>query len=141
MLAGMVLVAVAVAGMFLFSGAQAATAAFVQGRAKEITSGTTNSLAFSSANTAGNLIVVYVDLGATPARVTSPTRRGNTYTPVASAQPWGNGNAWRSQVFYAKNIAGGANTVTATFGTAITSFGDHLHPRVLGSRLGPIRST
>ena len=30
---------------------------------------------------------------------------------------------WRSQMFYAKNIAAGTNTVTATFGTAITSFG------------------
>ena len=29
-----------------------------------------------------------------------------------------------SQVFYAKNIAGGANTVQATFATAITSWGD-----------------
>jgi hypothetical protein len=26
-------------------------------------------------------------------------------------------------VFYAKNVAGGANTVTATFATAISSFG------------------
>jgi hypothetical protein len=38
----------------------AATPTFVQSRANEVTSGSTNSLAFSSANTAGNLIVVYV---------------------------------------------------------------------------------
>ena len=43
-LAGMVLVAAAAAGMFLFSGAQAATAAFVQGRANEISSGKTDSV-------------------------------------------------------------------------------------------------
>jgi hypothetical protein len=40
--------------------AQAATSTFVQGRAEGITSGTTNSLAFNSANTAGNLIVAYL---------------------------------------------------------------------------------
>ena len=33
------------------------------------------------------------------------------------------GSNWSAQVFYAKNIAGGANTVTATFATAINSFG------------------
>ena len=42
------------------SRAYAASAAFVQGRATQVTSGTTASLAFSKANTAGNLIVVYV---------------------------------------------------------------------------------
>src|SRR5262249_24361628 len=31
--------------------------------------------------------------------------------------------SWSAQVFYAKNIAAGANTVTATFATGITSFG------------------
>src|SRR5262249_48947031 len=30
---------------------------------------------------------------------------------------------WSSQVFYAKNVVGGANTVTATFGTSISQFG------------------
>ena len=44
----------------LAAEAQAATPTFVQTSAKEVTSGTTNSLAFSSANTAGNLIVAYV---------------------------------------------------------------------------------
>src|SRR5262249_3234206 len=42
------------------SRAYAASAAFVQGRDTLVTSGTTASLAFSKANTAGNLIVVYV---------------------------------------------------------------------------------
>ena len=46
-----------------------------------------------------------------------------TLRRAAPATRW-NGNAWSSQVFYAKNVAGGANTVRATFGTAITSFGD-----------------
>ena len=42
------------------SPARAATATFKQVNAKEIRSGTVNSLAFDSANTAGNLIVVYL---------------------------------------------------------------------------------
>jgi len=42
------------------SRAHAASAAYVQGRNTQVTSGTTASLAFSKANTAGNLIVVYV---------------------------------------------------------------------------------
>jgi hypothetical protein len=42
------------------SRAYAASAAFVQGRDAQVTSGTTARLAFSRANTAGNLIVVYV---------------------------------------------------------------------------------
>ena len=35
----------------------------------------------------------------------------------------GQRHQWRSQVFYARNIAGGANTVTARFESSITSFG------------------
>ena len=40
--------------------AEAATPAHVQSRAKEITTGTLNSLKFTNGNAAGNLIVVYV---------------------------------------------------------------------------------
>ena len=101
--------------------ASAATPTFVQAKANEVTSGTTNSVAFASANGAGNLIVAYVvwNNGGT-ASVTDT--RGNAYSTVAPATKWNN-NAWSSQVFYAKNVAAGANTVTATFGTAINSFG------------------
>jgi glucose/arabinose dehydrogenase/chitodextrinase len=120
-LIGVVLVTAALAVMLALSGAQAATSAFVQGRAKEITSGTTNSVAFNNANTPGNLIVAYVVWGNTGSVSLSDTQ-GNTYTAAAPATSWGNGNAWRSQAFYAKNIAGGANTVTATFGSSIASF-------------------
>jgi hypothetical protein len=107
--------------MLTLSGAEAATSSFVQGRAKEISSGTTNSLAFSSPNASGNLIVVYVIWG-NRGPVTLSDSNGNAYAPVAAARAWGNSNnGWRSQVFYAKNIAGGANTVTATFASSITS--------------------
>ena len=33
------------------------------------------------------------------------------------------GSNWSAKTLYAKNIAGGANTVTVTFSTPITSFG------------------
>src|SRR5215218_1891029 len=121
-LVGVVVIAGALGGMLALARAQAATSAFVQGRANEISSGTTNSLAFDSANTAGNLIVVYV-VWSNRGSVTLSDSGGNTYAAVAPDSRWGSGNAWRSQVFYAKNIAGGANTVTASFGSSITSFG------------------
>jgi hypothetical protein len=85
-----------------------------------VTSGTTASLAFSKANTAGNLIAVYV-VWDNPGSVTVSDTRADTYTAATPHQSWGDG--WSAQVFYASNIVGGTNTVTATFGTAITSFG------------------
>ncbi|HEY6776964.1 MAG TPA: hypothetical protein VI122_10685 [Thermoleophilaceae bacterium] len=97
-LAALVLIAGGLAGMLALSGAQAASSTLVQGRAKEITSGTTNSLAFHSANPAGNLIVVYALWGNTGSVALSDSN-GNAYTAVAPARAWGNGNAWRSQVF------------------------------------------
>ena len=102
--------------------ADAATGTFVQAQQNRITSGTVNNRAFANPNTAGNLIVAYVAWSNTGTVSLSDTR-GNAYTPVAPATSWGSTNQWRSQVFYARNIAGGANTVTATFGTSITSFG------------------
>jgi len=121
-LVGVVVIAGALGGMLALARAQAATSTFVQGSTKEITSGTTNSLAFDTANTAGNLIVVYV-VWSNRGSVTLSDSGGNTYAAVAPASRWGSGNALRSQVFYAKNVAGGANTVTARFGSSITSFG------------------
>ena len=103
--------------------AAAATPTFKQVRAAEITSGTLNSLAFSSANTAGNLIVVYLTWTNTNSVSVTDTR-GNVYTNVGTRTTWGASSNESSQVFYAKNIAGGANTVRATFATAITSWAD-----------------
>ena len=102
--------------------AGAVSPAYVQGRAKQITSGTGNSLAFSNANAAGNLAVAYV-VWDNSSPVTLRDSRGNTYAGVAPATAWGPNGTWRSQLFYAKDIASGANTVTATFQSAISSFG------------------
>ena len=98
----------------------AATPTNVQNRAKEVNSGTTNALAFSSNNTAGNLIVAYV-IWNNSGSVSMSDSRGNAYTSAAGRTAWGSG--WSSQVFYAKGIAGGANTVTATFANAIGASG------------------
>src|SRR5215467_14372763 len=100
--------------------ASAASAAFVQGRNAEVTSGTKASLAFSKANSAGNLIVAYV-VWDNSGGVNVSDSRGNTYTAATARQSWGNG--WSAQVFYAAGIKGGSNTVSATFGTSIKQFG------------------
>ena len=100
--------------------AYAASAAFVQGRNAQVTSGTTASLAFSKANTAGNLIAVYV-VWDNPGTVKVSDTAGNTYSAATVRQTFG--TSWSAQVFYASNILAGSNTVKVTFGTAITSFG------------------
>ena len=93
--------------------------AFVQENRNQITSGKTNSVAFSSATTSGRLIVAYLiwdNVGA----VSLTDTLGNTYVKAVGPTVWSNHNA---QVFYAINAKGGADTVTATFATAIQSFG------------------
>ena len=101
--------------------ATAATPTHVQSRAQEITSGAANNLAFSASNTSGNLIVVYA-IWSNTQPVTLSDTAGNSYASVAPATRWNNG-AWSSQVFYAKSVAGGANTVRAAFSQSISSFG------------------
>jgi chitodextrinase len=110
----------ALAILLPLSEAAAATPAFVQARANEVNSGTTNSAAFNSANTAGNLIVAYVVWNNAGA-VNLGDSKGNVYTAATTRSTFGSN--WSTQVFYAKNVSGGTNTVTATFATSISSFG------------------
>ncbi len=123
-LALLVTTALGLLGLPIFapSASAAATPTFKQVRAKEITSGTLNSLAFNSANTAGNLIVVYL-VWTNSGSVSVTDTRGNVYTSVGSPHDVGELNN-SSQVFYAKNVAGGSNTVRASFATAISSSAD-----------------
>jgi glucose/arabinose dehydrogenase/PKD repeat protein len=115
------------------------TPAFVQTRAQEINSGAVNSLAFSSANTAGNLIVAYVIWNNTGA-VTMSDSRGNGYTSAAGRTTWGDG--WSSQVFYARGIAGGANTVSATFANSINGWGVmYIHEYSGVDKVSPVDAT
>ena len=72
---------------------------------------------FPSGNTAGNLIVVAVEIGGTAAAhpVTVNDTQGNTYYPATSLVTWQSGSGGSSaQIFYAPNIRGGPNTVTMT---------------------------
>ncbi len=54
--------------------------------------------------------------------VTVTDSRGNAYASAGAVARW-NGGSSSAQVFYARNIASGSNSVTATFGQALTSFG------------------
>jgi glucose/arabinose dehydrogenase/PKD repeat protein len=117
----------------------AATPTFVQTGAQEVTSGTTNSLGFSSANTAGNLIVAYV-IWSNTSTVTLSDSKGNSYVSAAGRTTWGSN--WSSQVFYAKAIAGGTNTVTATFASAIGSFAIvYVHEYSGVDKIAPVDAT
>ena len=119
--------------------APTATPTFRQANAREITSGTVNSVPFANANAAGNLIVVYAVWGNTGSVTLSDTA-GNTYVPAQAATTWGSTNAWRAQVFYAKNVAGGANTVTGTFSSSVSgSFGGiYVHEYAGMDKVNPV---
>src|SRR5262245_2397714 len=74
----------------------------------------TDHVAFASNNTAGNLIVVAVLFSPSTALVTGITdTRGNTYVQARSHTN-STGNIYGT-VWYAKNVAAGANTVTLSF--------------------------
>jgi hypothetical protein len=79
--------------------------------------------AFSTNNTAGNLIVAVVQWDGTSISVSSITdTNGNTYTSALGPVNWkGLAPGNRAQIFYAKNILGGANTVTVTLTSAAVS--------------------
>ncbi len=86
------------------------TSAFVQAAAVTTSkSASTFSLPFSKATVSGDAILVGFDFAGTTASSVSDSQ-GNTYTQVGT-QLTSPGGA-RSVVFYAKNIKGGADTVT-----------------------------
>ena len=97
------------------------TPAFVQQNSNKITRGTTNRVAFPFANTAGDLIVAYV-IWDNSGSVSLSDSKGNVYMSAVGPTKW-SGDRTNAQIFYAKNIAGGANTVTVRFSTGITSWG------------------
>jgi glucose/arabinose dehydrogenase/chitodextrinase len=99
--------------------ARAAGPSFVQTQAREIASGKTDSVAFAIANSVGNLVVATVLWNNTGA-VTLADSRGNAYTSVAARRTWGSN--WSEQTFFAKNIAAGGNSVSATFATTISGW-------------------
>jgi len=93
---------------------------FIQMSQGQISSGTATSVPFNAATTTGNTIVAYV-IWNNSASATVTDSQGDTFTSVSAPVSWGGGNS--AQVFYATNITGGADTVAATFRTAVSSFG------------------
>jgi chitodextrinase len=93
---------------------------FVQSNENQISSGTSVSVSFNAAASAGNTIVVYVIWDNTKS-VTLTDSRGNTFNSVGAPVLWGSGNS--AQIFYASGIAGGTDSVTATFRNSISNFG------------------
>jgi hypothetical protein len=81
----------------------------------------TETLAFASNNTAGNLLFVsvYWQGGATITASVSDSR--NTYTALTPQNPMGSTTVWL-QGFYSLNCGAGANTVTASFSGAGGTF-------------------
>jgi hypothetical protein len=80
-------------------------------------SGTAAALAFPANNTAGNFIAVAVRTFLTNQTITVSDSRGNVYLPAVQF----NNNADDTvALYYAQNIAAGANTVTVTVSTSST---------------------
>jgi len=74
---------------------------------------TSVAVAYSNAQTAGDLNVIAVGWGDTTSAISSVTdSRGNTYTRAVG--PTSN-TGLQQAIYYAKNIAGGSNTVTVKF--------------------------
>jgi methionine-rich copper-binding protein CopC len=71
------------------------------------------SAGFASANTAGNAIIAFVRMSTTAQTVQVTDSAGNAYTDAVSQVQSADGH--QVHIFYAKNIAGGANTVKAQF--------------------------
>ena len=74
------------------------------------------SVGFPSANTKGNLIVAFVRLSTTSQSVKVSDTAGNPYTDAVSQAQDTDGH--KVHIFYAANVVGGPNTITATFAGA-----------------------
>ena len=103
--------------LLLLAGAfvqgQAAGITLVQHGGKDAGTTTTSTLAFAGPNTAGNFIAVVIRGGLSNSQVFTITdSNGNTYKQAA--QIGSSGSAVTNAIYYAENIKGGANTVTAS---------------------------
>ena len=100
-------------GGYSYNASTGGTIAFVQSKSTTQTSGTSVAIVYPAAQVLGDLNVVEVMWGDTTATVSSVTdTKGNTY--VLAAGPT-KATGLTSAVYYAKNIAAGANTVTVKF--------------------------
>src|SRR5437879_2130897 len=71
-------------------------------------------LAFSSANTSGNLLVAAVDNFANTSTFTVSGSVNGSYTAVGSPNATSGGGGLTTQIFYFKNCASGTDSVTVT---------------------------
>ncbi len=94
-------------------GSAGGSIALVQSTAVEGSAVGSVSAAFPSANSGGNLILAFVRMSSTSQTVTVSDSLGNVFTDAISQAQASDGH--QIHLFYAKNIAGGANTVTAAF--------------------------
>jgi hypothetical protein len=102
--------------VFVFSANTVSAAAFVQAASSYGAGASPQTKAFSSNVTAGNLIAVYYqNLNGTDISPTVTDTLGNTYTKAAFVKSVGV-NPATGFLYYAKNILGGANTVSVTAG-------------------------
>lgn len=88
--------------------------AFVQGKSVGTTTGLSISAAYTSPNTAGNLLLAVVSFSITGGVCPPPTdTAGNTYVQIGVSKKSAGGatNNWTA-LFYVANAAAGANTVT-----------------------------
>ncbi len=123
----------------LVSTASAKAPTLIQVTQNQIYSGTQTSTTFKSATKAGNAIVAYV-IWSNKGTVTLTDSRGDAFVGVGSPVIWANG--YSAQVFYATNIAGGTDTVTASFGTAVYPFGVlYIHEYAGISKTNPVDVT
>ena len=86
-----------------------ATIALVQHASHDAGTTTSSTLAFKSNNTAGNWIGVCVRAGAQNETITVTDSKANTYHKALQFNETGDGNT--VAIYYAENVAGGANTV------------------------------
>src|SRR5690242_5406932 len=93
--------------------AQAAGIALVQHKGFDAGTTTTSTLSFASPNTAGNFIAVVIRGGLSNSQVFT-VKDSNSNIYKQAKQIGSSGSAVTSAIYYAENIAGGANTITVT---------------------------
>jgi IPT/TIG domain len=98
---------------YSYNATTGGTISYVQGKSTTLTSGSSEAIAFSAAQTAGDLNVVAVMWGDATSTVSSVTdSKGNTYALAVGPTK---GTGLTSAIYYAKSIASGSNTVTVKF--------------------------
>ena len=101
----------------LTNDAPSAAIKLIQSNANQETAEESVSASFPSANSPGNLIIAFVRMSTTFQTVNVTDTAGNAYVDAVSQGQTADGH--QVHIFYAKNIAGGANTVTASFSATI----------------------